>query len=152
MVSAEQDAEVIGVEHLCEILLHRLQLIVVRYYFTYVHGRVEREALDEEHRVLQSVLVRAILELPKNAHFLLAALGDKAAVRHDLVIDRRRGVDTVRDRAGLARILDLKLGPVATVLHHLEDELALRKHVDKVRADIDGAVEGILVLPSRFVV
>jgi len=70
VVRAEQDAEVISVEYLSEILLHRLQLDIVRYYFTYVHGRIEREAFDEEHGVLQSVLVRTILELPENAHLL----------------------------------------------------------------------------------
>ena len=50
MVRAEQDAEVISVEYLSEILLHRLQLDIVRYYFTYVHGRVEREAFDKIRR------------------------------------------------------------------------------------------------------
>ena len=149
---AEQDAEIVGVEDLSKVLGHRVGLAVVKEDFTYVHGRVERQALNEEHGVLESILVRHVLCLPDDADFLRIALRDEAASRTDLVVDRRGGVDGVRDGACLARVLDLELGPVVAALHDLEDELALRKHVDEVRADVDCAIERPRVGPLHLVV
>lgn len=97
-------------------------------------------------------MVRHVLRFPHNTDLLRKALGDEAARRLDLVVDRRGSIDRIRNGAGLARILDLQLGPEVTALHNLEDELSLRNHIDEVRTDIDRAVERPRVGPLHLII
>ena len=96
MVRAEEDSEIVCVEDLGQVLLHLLNLKNVIGCHTYVHSRVKRQALDEEHGVLEFIDgqrrisrdPRVIRRLPDDADRLRVQRRDEAARGSDLEVNR----------------------------------------------------------------